>query len=59
MDMSLKDERFFDALAFMLILKSNFVNSSLYQWSYRKVMGVCHCNFAKAKEIVGTAFALG
>lgn len=58
-DMSLKDERFFDALAFMLILKSNFINSSLYQWSYRKVMGICHCNFAKAKEIVGTAFALG
>lgn len=58
-DMSLKDEKFFDALAFMLILKSNFINSSLYQWSYRKVMNICHCNFAKAKEIVGTAFALG
>lgn len=48
-----------DALTFVLQLKANFTNSAIYQWSYRKIMSLCHCNFAKAKEIVSTAIKLG
>ncbi len=48
-----------DALTFCLILKANYTNSALYQWSYRKVMSLCHCNYAKAKQIVATAIEIG
>lgn len=48
-----------DALTLVIQLKANFINSALYQWSYRKVMAMCHCNFSKAKEMVRTAMKKG
>lgn len=56
---ALKSEKTFDALTFALQLKANYANSAMYQWSYRKIMSVCHCNFSKAKEVVSTAISKG
>lgn len=56
---ALKSKKTFDALTFVLQLKANYANSAMYQWSYRKIMSVCHCNFSKAKEVVSTAISKG
>ena len=56
---ALKSKSALEALAFVLILKTNYTNSALYQWSYNKVMNLCHCRKDKAKDIVTTAMKMG
>ena len=52
---SATDPDFLEAFAFSLIIKREYVNSIMYDFSIRKVMSTCGCNYAKAIKIINDA----
>ena len=53
-----RDKQALDAYTFAVMLKARYTNSVMYGWSYRKVMQLCRCNFAKARQIVRDAMEM-
>jgi hypothetical protein len=58
-DRAILSRRYLNALTFAVIIKLHHTNSVMYDWSLRKVMSTCHCNFIKAKEILDDGLHCG
>lgn len=57
--MAIESDSYLNALTLATMLKMSYTNSVMYNWSYRKIMATCHCNFAKAKEILDNGIRSG
>jgi len=56
---AVESERNLNALTLSVIIKMNYTNSVMYDFSIRKLMRTCHCNYAKAKEILEDGLSSG
>ena len=53
------NKEYCDALAFALSIKAAHRNSMLLNYSWRKIMSLCHCNLDKAKKLRDNAMDFG
>lgn len=54
-----RNKDYCDALAFAIAIKASHRNSMLLNYSWRKIMSLCHCNLDKAKKLRDDAIDLG
>lgn len=58
-DKAARDKDFLAALAFCIITKANYNNSKIYHWTWKKLIGLCHCNLNRIKKATREAFDNG